>query len=176
MAIGHDEEVGGTYGASEIVEHLQSKNVKLEFVLDEGGVVIEDGMPPLTSTPVAIVGTAEKVKLTNHFLSVFDSCKTRVETYYCPMSGGAGPAAPNASQHEGTLPRFCCRRQDSESCAAPQDYSVIQVKAATPGGHAAMPPVDGSSVSGQTLSWSCCCALLGAAVTRSINATKQLKL
>jgi len=71
VAIGHDEEVGGTYGASEIVEHLQSKNVKLEFVLDEGGVVIEDGMPPLTSTPVAIVGTAEKVKLTNHFLSVF---------------------------------------------------------------------------------------------------------
>lgn len=71
MAIGHDEELGGTYGASKIVEHLQSKNIELEFVLDEGGVVIEDGMPPLTSTPVAIVGTAEKVKLTYHFLSVF---------------------------------------------------------------------------------------------------------
>lgn len=61
VAIGHDEEVGGAHGATKIVEHLKRQGVELELVLDEGGVVIEDGMPPLTSTPIAVVGTAEKV-------------------------------------------------------------------------------------------------------------------
>jgi carboxypeptidase PM20D1 len=86
VAFGHDEEVGGVHGAAKIVEHLKSQSVQLEFVLDEGGFVIEDGMPPLALKPIAIVGTAEK------------------------------------------------------------DYSIMQVKATTLGGHSSMPPVDGSSV------------------------------
>lgn len=86
LAFGHDEELGGTYGAAKIVELLQSQGVQLEFVLDEGGVVISDGLPPLTKTPIALVGTAEK------------------------------------------------------------DYSVIEVSVSSEGGHAAMPPTDGSSV------------------------------
>lgn len=32
------------------------------MVLDEGGVVISDGLAPLTRTPIALVGTAEKVR------------------------------------------------------------------------------------------------------------------
>ena len=40
---------------------LRSRGVRLEFVLDEGGIVVLDGVPPFVSAPVAIVGTAEKV-------------------------------------------------------------------------------------------------------------------
>ncbi len=35
--------------------------MQLDFVIDEGGVIIRDGLPPLTRVPIALVGTAEKV-------------------------------------------------------------------------------------------------------------------
>lgn len=60
IALGHDEEVGGLEGAHQIVRYLQSRDVVLDFVLDEGGFIIQDGLPPLTRSPFAIVGTAEK--------------------------------------------------------------------------------------------------------------------
>lgn len=52
-------------------EHLRHLTVgiclyQLEMVLDEGGVIIEDGLPPLTRTPIALVGTAEKVQCFLH--------------------------------------------------------------------------------------------------------------
>jgi carboxypeptidase PM20D1 len=34
---GHDEEVGGTEGASNAAKKLQTEGIELEFVLDEGG-------------------------------------------------------------------------------------------------------------------------------------------
>ena len=63
LAFGHDEELGGRNGAAAISEHLRRSRLgvtELAFVLDEGGTVLTDGFPPLTSTPVALVGTAEK--------------------------------------------------------------------------------------------------------------------
>lgn len=63
LAYGHDEEVGGTRGASEIAALLKRRGVELEMVLDEGGV-IGDGVLPGISAPVALVGIAEKGFLT----------------------------------------------------------------------------------------------------------------
>mmetsp|Transcript_17488 Transcript_17488/g.52473 ORF Transcript_17488/g.52473 Transcript_17488/m.52473 type:complete len:508 (+) Transcript_17488:152-1675(+) len=60
VALGHDEEVGGLCGAAEVVRWLKEGGVQLKFVLDEGGVIIRDGLPPLTHAPIALVGTAEK--------------------------------------------------------------------------------------------------------------------
>jgi len=54
---GHDEEAGGT-GAAAAAELLKQRNVKAEFVLDEGLVVVADF--PLLGRPLALVGIAEK--------------------------------------------------------------------------------------------------------------------
>jgi carboxypeptidase PM20D1 len=59
LAYGHDEEVGGTGGAGQIAALLKRRGVRLEMVLDEGGV-IGDGILPGVSSPVALVGVAEK--------------------------------------------------------------------------------------------------------------------
>ena len=59
LAFGHDEEVFGVYGAASIARELVSRGVSLEFVQDEGLVIIEDIFPGITS-PVASIGVAEK--------------------------------------------------------------------------------------------------------------------
>lgn len=59
LAFGHDEEVGGMNGAKAIVGLLESRGVRLEYVLDEGGAIV-DGFFPGLEMPVAFVGTAEK--------------------------------------------------------------------------------------------------------------------
>ncbi|CAL8471245.1 g10787 [Coccomyxa elongata] len=61
LAFGHDEEVGGGRGAKAIAAMLEARGVQLEFVLDEGGPLLVDGLRPFVkSTAVALVGTAEK--------------------------------------------------------------------------------------------------------------------
>jgi carboxypeptidase PM20D1 len=59
FAFGHDEEVGGPSGAVRIAARLAVRGVRLEYVLDEGGIVMEGG-PLLPDAPVALVGIAEK--------------------------------------------------------------------------------------------------------------------
>ena len=59
LVFGADEEVGGLRGAVEIVKLLQQRNVKLDFVLDEG-LLITDGIMPGLSKPAALIGIAEK--------------------------------------------------------------------------------------------------------------------
>ncbi|MGB4590436.1 MAG: M20/M25/M40 family metallo-hydrolase [Clostridiaceae bacterium] len=59
IAFGFDEEVGGEKGAKAIASLFKEKNLQFEFVLDEGGAVIEgivDGM----DIPIALIGVAEK--------------------------------------------------------------------------------------------------------------------
>ena len=63
LAFGHDEEVGGTRGAKQVAALLRKRGIRLEMVLDEGGV-IGDGLFPGVSAPVALVGIAEKGFLT----------------------------------------------------------------------------------------------------------------
>ncbi len=59
LAFGADEEVGGLRGAQQIAKLLQSRSVKLDFVIDEGLLVTEGIMPGL-SKPAALIGIAEK--------------------------------------------------------------------------------------------------------------------
>jgi len=63
LAFGHDEEVGGNNGAANIAAALRSRGVELEFVLDEG-LNILSGIISGLSSPVALIGIAEKGYLT----------------------------------------------------------------------------------------------------------------
>jgi carboxypeptidase PM20D1 len=57
LVSGHDEEVRGV-GARAAAALLKSRNIKAQFVLDEGMAVVADH--PVTGQPAAIIGTAEK--------------------------------------------------------------------------------------------------------------------
>ena len=59
IALGHDEEVLGKYGAIEIAKHLEKEGVEASFVLDEGMAITQDMMPGLEGE-VAMIGVAEK--------------------------------------------------------------------------------------------------------------------
>lgn len=59
LAFGHDEEVLGKYGGKEIASILKKRNVALEYVLDEGGMIKQDGVEGLNK-PIAMIGIAEK--------------------------------------------------------------------------------------------------------------------
>lgn len=59
LSFGHDEEVGGHQGAKAVAEHLKEMGVEFEFVVDEGGVVLE-GVIESVDRPVALIGVAEK--------------------------------------------------------------------------------------------------------------------
>jgi carboxypeptidase PM20D1 len=59
LAFGHDEEIGGNNGAAKIAERLRSRNIALEFVLDEGMNILSGIIPGLVA-PVALIGIAEK--------------------------------------------------------------------------------------------------------------------
>lgn len=59
LAFGHDEEVSGKDGAREIARYFESKGIRFDFVMDEGGVVTE-GILTATDRPVAIIGVSEK--------------------------------------------------------------------------------------------------------------------
>ncbi|MDX2059040.1 MAG: M20 family peptidase [Gemmatimonadales bacterium] len=59
LMFGHDEEVGGRFGARPIVEALVARGVKPALVLDEGGFMAAGLMPGLPGR-AAVVGIAEK--------------------------------------------------------------------------------------------------------------------
>jgi carboxypeptidase PM20D1 len=59
LVLGDDEEVGGLRGARPIAELLKSRGVRLDWVLDEGLLVL-DGVMPGLSRPAALIGLAEK--------------------------------------------------------------------------------------------------------------------
>jgi len=59
LAYGADEEVGGKRGAAKIAELLKSRGVKLDYVLDEGLMIVH-GMVPGLQPGAAMVGVAEK--------------------------------------------------------------------------------------------------------------------
>ena len=56
---GHDEENGGDAGAGKISEYLESLGVKAQYLLDEGGAIVENTVP-FFERPVALIGIAEK--------------------------------------------------------------------------------------------------------------------
>jgi carboxypeptidase PM20D1 len=63
IASGHDEEIGGEQGAKAVAALLQSRGVKLDFVVDEG-LLITEGILKGLDRPAALIGIAEKGYLT----------------------------------------------------------------------------------------------------------------
>ena len=59
LAFGHDEEVGGEKGAMAMAAIFKRRNIEFEFVLDEGGLVVENALPGC-EPPVALIGLSEK--------------------------------------------------------------------------------------------------------------------
>jgi len=59
LAYGADEEVSGLRGAAQIAALLKSRGAQLDFVLDEGLLVL-DGVMPGLKKPAALIGVAEK--------------------------------------------------------------------------------------------------------------------
>ena len=59
LAYGADEEVSGLRGAAAMAALLKQRGVQLDFVIDEG-LLILDGILPGLSKPAALIGVAEK--------------------------------------------------------------------------------------------------------------------
>ncbi|NXN93353.1 P20D1 hydrolase, partial [Rhinopomastus cyanomelas] len=66
VGIGHDEEVSGWKGAVKIAALLETRGVKLSFLLDEGSVIL-DGIIAGVEKPVALVAITEKGSMTLNF-------------------------------------------------------------------------------------------------------------
>ena len=62
LAYGADEEVGGLRGAARIAALLKERKVRLDFVVDEG-LLITEGIMPGLAKPAALIGIAEKGRL-----------------------------------------------------------------------------------------------------------------
>lgn len=59
LFFGHDEEIGGKEGAAKITAYLKENNIQLDYVMDEGGAIVENMVPGLDK-PVGVIGVAEK--------------------------------------------------------------------------------------------------------------------
>jgi carboxypeptidase PM20D1 len=58
FAFGHDEELGGMQGAANTAKLLLSRGVKLDAVIDEGGLIVRRTLG--LTRPLAVIGIAEK--------------------------------------------------------------------------------------------------------------------
>ena len=63
FAFGHDEELGGLFGAKAIVDLLEERGIQLDWTLDEGSG-IADGIVAGLEVPVALISLAEKGSVT----------------------------------------------------------------------------------------------------------------
>lgn len=59
FAFGHDEEVGGKDGAARVASWFEEQGITFDYVMDEGGAVIEGMMEGLDG-PLAVIGVSEK--------------------------------------------------------------------------------------------------------------------
>jgi len=59
LAFGHDEEVGGFDGAAHVAKYFKEQGITFDYVMDEGGAVIE-GMMQGLDRPLAVIGVSEK--------------------------------------------------------------------------------------------------------------------
>ncbi len=59
LCFGHDEEYPTLQGAPKIVEYFEKQNIKMEYVIDEGGLMLDGKLLGVNGT-LALVGTCEK--------------------------------------------------------------------------------------------------------------------
>ncbi len=95
MAFAGDEEVGG-HGASDIVQYFKENTITPEFVLDEGGAVVENVFPGV-KPPCALIGIAEK---------------GMINIEYSVSGGGGHASAPAHGTPVGRLSRACVRLEN----------------------------------------------------------------
>ncbi|XP_069801392.1 N-fatty-acyl-amino acid synthase/hydrolase PM20D1 isoform X2 [Dendropsophus ebraccatus] len=117
IGLGHDEEVSGHKGAMKIVQILQSRGVKLLFVVDEGLAVL-DGVIQGIKRPVALIGTTEKGSITLNLtvnqppghssmppaetsIGILAAAVSRLERNPMPNMFGEGPEASMFEQLAG---------------------------------------------------------------------------
>lgn len=53
IALGHDEEIHGLSGAKTIAKYLRTLKIQLEFIIDEGLVILENIVPGVAQ-PLAL--------------------------------------------------------------------------------------------------------------------------
>ena len=70
FAFGHDEEIGGREGAAKTADYFKTKEIQFEYIMDEGGAILQDVLPGLKKK-MAFIATAEKGDM-NIALSVQD--------------------------------------------------------------------------------------------------------
>ena len=70
LAFGHDEEIGGQEGAAKTADYFKDKKIQFEYIMDEGGAILQDVLPGLKKK-MAFIATAEKGDM-NIALSVQD--------------------------------------------------------------------------------------------------------
>jgi carboxypeptidase PM20D1 len=63
FSFGHDEEIGGNTGAANISALIASKNIRLEYMIGEGGLIV-DAYPLLDGQLMAMIALAEKTYVT----------------------------------------------------------------------------------------------------------------
>ena len=59
IVLGHDEEIDGLNGSKTIAQYLKKEKIEAEFVLDEGGNIVQKLIPGIEKD-VALIGIAEK--------------------------------------------------------------------------------------------------------------------
>ncbi|XP_028398192.1 N-fatty-acyl-amino acid synthase/hydrolase PM20D1.2-like [Dendronephthya gigantea] len=107
LAFGHDEEIFGWNGAAYIVKELVARGVSLEFVQDEGLMIIDNLFPGITA-PIASIGIAEKGSISLELrvdtavghasmppressIGILSKAITRIEGNPLPSTFGCGP-------------------------------------------------------------------------------------
>uniref|UniRef100_A0A8C5LYQ7 Peptidase M20 dimerisation domain-containing protein n=1 Tax=Leptobrachium leishanense TaxID=445787 RepID=A0A8C5LYQ7_9ANUR len=114
IGLGHDEEISGRHGAKEIVKTLETRNVKLEYLLDEGFGVL-DGVIYGTKRPIALIGVTEKGAITLNLtvnsppghssmppressIGILSAALSRLEQNRLPNLFGTGPEGSTFEQ------------------------------------------------------------------------------
>jgi carboxypeptidase PM20D1 len=117
VAFGHDEEVGGEDGAGAITELLAERGVRVWFSLDEGMAIAESGATAFTSTPLALIGVAEKGYLTLRLTA---------------RGGGGHSSVPPPSTAIGRLARAIVRLEERPLEARTQGVVSEMLRALAP--------------------------------------------
>lgn len=92
FAFSGGEEINGD-GAIKIVDYFEQNNIEPDFVLDEGGAVVENVFPGVKE-PCALIGIAEKGMM---------------DVMYKTKSSGGHASAPKPHTPVGVLASACCK-------------------------------------------------------------------
>ena len=92
FAFSGGEEVNGN-GAVNIVDYFENNNIKLSFVVDEGGAVVENVFPGVKA-PCGLIGIAEKGMM---------------DVEYKVLSAGGHASAPKPNAPLDVLSKSCCK-------------------------------------------------------------------